>query len=135
MWTLFVYSEPEENLWMSESEQKYITTQIYPSGKPPKKSMKNVPFCGIFTSPHLYIFTIVHFGRMFALYMNIFGIVNLSPEMAGNLAMIPFVADFIFRSFYPKFVNSMKKSGMKITAIRKLNTLIGSVGCSSSLIA
>ncbi|KII73271.1 putative transporter [Thelohanellus kitauei] len=142
MWTLFVYSEPEENPWMSESEQKYITGQIYPLGKPPKKTMKNVPFCAIFTSPHLYIFTIAHFAKMFVLYMNLFGIVKylykfftLSPVMAGNLAVIPFLADFIFQTFYPKFVNSMKKSGMKITVIRKLNTFIGSFGCSSFLIA
>ncbi|KII73440.1 hypothetical protein RF11_09430 [Thelohanellus kitauei] len=53
--------------------------------------------------------------------------------MAGNLAVIPFVADFIFHTFYPKFVNLMKVSGMKITGIRKLNTFIGSVGCSSFL--
>ncbi|KII71343.1 Vesicular glutamate transporter 1 [Thelohanellus kitauei] len=125
MYTLFVYSEPDENPWMSEHEQKYITSQIYPQGKPPKKTMKNVPFCAIFTSPHLYIFTIVHFEKLFVLYMNLFGIVkylykffNLSLVMAGNLAVIPFVADFIFQTFYPKFVNLMKGSGMNITGIR-----------------
>ncbi|KII74426.1 putative transporter [Thelohanellus kitauei] len=142
MWFIFVYSEPEENPWMSIKEQNYITTQIYPKGKPPKKTMSNVPFCKIFTSPHLYIFTIVHFGKLFVLYMNLFGIVkylykyfSLSPVMAGNLAVIPFIADFLFQTVYPRVVNVMKNSGMKITNIRKLNTFLGALGCSSFLIA
>ncbi|KII75057.1 putative transporter [Thelohanellus kitauei] len=142
MWISFVYSEPDENPWMSTSEQKYIVTSIYPNGKPPKKTMSNVPFSKIFTSPHLYIFTVVHFGKLFVLYMNLFGIVKylykyftLSPVMAGNLAVIPFVADFAFQTVYPKFVNVMKDGGMKITNIRRFNTFIGSFGCSTFLIA
>ncbi|KII73439.1 putative inorganic phosphate cotransporter [Thelohanellus kitauei] len=50
MWTLFVYSEHDENPWMSEFEQKYITSQIYPQGKPPNKTMKNVPFLHLLNS-------------------------------------------------------------------------------------
>ncbi|KII64970.1 putative transporter [Thelohanellus kitauei] len=142
LWFLFVYSEPEENPWMSISEKKYIVDNIYPNGKPPKKTMKNVPFLEIFSCPHLYIFTLVHFGKLFILYMNLYGIVkylykfyNLSPVMAGNLAVIPFVADFCFQAIYPKIVDMMKNEGMSITNIRRLNTFIGSLGCSSFLIA
>ncbi|KAF1742791.1 hypothetical protein MXB_3254, partial [Myxobolus squamalis] len=142
LWCVFVFSEPDQNPWMSREEERYISTSIYPNGKPAAKTISNIPFRSILTSPHLYILLIAHFGKLFILYMNLFGLVkylyayyDISRSMAGNLAVIPFLADFIFQLIYPKVVAWMKGRGMGITNIRRLNTFIGALGCSSFLIA
>lgn len=141
-WAIFVYSEPETNPLMSNCEKEHIVNSIYPNGKPPKKSLKNVPFFKIFTSRHIYLFTLAHFGKMMILYMNLFGIVkylykffDLSSVNAGYLSVIPFGADFVFQLFYPKIVEMMKKRGFSISVIRRLNTFIGSLGSCAFLIA
>ncbi|KII65646.1 putative inorganic phosphate cotransporter [Thelohanellus kitauei] len=141
LWTVLVFSEPEENPWMSKNEQIFINESIYPNGKPPKNTIMSVPFKSIFNSRHFYVFTICHFGKLCILYMNLFGIVKyfykyytLSPRMAGNLAVVPFVADFIFQLMYPQIVVLMKKTGISLTSVRKLNTFIGSFGSSTFLI-
>ncbi|KAF1741865.1 hypothetical protein MXB_5593 [Myxobolus squamalis] len=127
LWTIFVYSEPEQNHWMSDEEKNYVVKSVYPNGKPPKKTISNIPFSRIFRSPHLYILSCAHFGKSFILYMNLFGIVkflfayyDLTRPMAANLAVIPFLVDFIFQLIYPIFVKIMKNKGMKITNIRSM---------------
>lgn len=141
LWYVFVFSEPEENTWLSPGEILLINTSIYPHGKNKKRTISSIPFGKIFMSRHLYIFTMAHFAKMFIVYFNLFGIVkflcsyfHLSRSNAGYISTIPFIVDFFGQISYPYIAQKLRNSSVSNTNFRKFNTLIGGFGSSCFLI-
>ncbi|KAF0987462.1 hypothetical protein HZS_7326, partial [Henneguya salminicola] len=142
LWNVFVTAQPSENAWMSILEKDYIMKRLYPNGQPPPLTLSTIPFRKIFTSPQIYLLSLVHFGKLLIMNNTLLGGVkylydyyNLSRFNAGNYAVIIFAVDFLLHFAYPLVVKFLTFRGWKTTNIRRFNTLVGAMGASGFLIA
>ncbi|KAF1742744.1 hypothetical protein MXB_5068 [Myxobolus squamalis] len=138
---LFVFPECEENPWMREEERQYIISGIYPNGKPPRKTVSTIPFRRVFFSYPIFCFSTAHFGKLMMLYMSLYGLptyffryYDISMFQAGCIAFIPFAFEIIGQLVYSRISVMISRTGIGSIRLRRLNTFIGSCGCSISLL-
>ncbi|KII74708.1 Sialin [Thelohanellus kitauei] len=142
LWALCGHSNPEENPFMSHKEQDYITKAIYPKGRPPKKTFYNIPHKKIWTDKQLYLNCLVHYGKLQILYATLLGVVkyfrtffSLSPLESGLYGVIPFLGESFLQLIYSPLSRLIYRDRISISQQRKINTLLGAIGCSAFLFA
>ncbi|KAJ8959658.1 hypothetical protein NQ318_021846 [Aromia moschata] len=91
---------PDQHRWISEEEKKYIAES---QGGSVTKKKSVPPYHDIFTSLPFWALTILHFGNLWGLYLQITGVPKFMAEVvgfnlkaAGGLAALPHLLRLFF---------------------------------------
>jgi len=137
-WCFFGFNSPDEHPRISTDERLFLHRQIVPS-----KVKRVTPWKKIAKCTPLYGIAIMHICNNYIYYTLLTSlptyfstILKFDLHQNGLISALPYFAQLIFTLIVGRIVDKIRESKrFSITALRKVQTIIGTIGTTACLIA
>ncbi|CAF4662051.1 unnamed protein product [Rotaria sp. Silwood1] len=138
-WCIFGFNSPDQHPRISEKERLFLNQHIITY----KRQDRKTPWKHILRCPPLYGIVIMHICHNYIYYTLLTSlptyfatILNFNLQQNGLLFALPYLAQFLVTIIFGPIVDRIRaRNIISITKLRKIQTIIGTVGTCSFLIA